>query len=248
MASATLRGRRRRLRPARVRVSAQRSGADRDLPAGRLSDRLLGVDQPAQVQPQAPAASSSSSASRTTPTILDSTEFWSALWITVQFTVAGGRPLVTVLGVLRRAAAQSAFPRPRPRAHADPAAVGDTAGRQRPDVAMDLRLEDRRAERPAGRASASFREYRGWLSDPTSALLALAFADVWNVLPLAVILLLAALQKIPGRAVRIRAHGRRRAVPAVPVRHLSRGSRRPCSSCSFCRRCPRFAPSTSSTC
>ena len=25
-------------------------------------------------------------------------------------------------------------------------------------------------------------EYRGWLSDPTSALLALAFADVWNVL------------------------------------------------------------------
>jgi multiple sugar transport system permease protein len=41
-------------------------------------------------------------------------------------------------------------------------------------------------------------EYRGWLSDPTSALLALVFADVWNVLPLAVILLLAALQKIPG--------------------------------------------------
>ena len=40
-------------------------------------------------------------------------------------------------------------------------------------------------------------EYRGWLSDPTSALLALAFSDVWNVLPLAVILLLAALQKIP---------------------------------------------------
>jgi multiple sugar transport system permease protein len=40
-------------------------------------------------------------------------------------------------------------------------------------------------------------EYRGWLSEPTSALLALAFADVWNVLPLAVILLLAALQKIP---------------------------------------------------
>ena len=40
-------------------------------------------------------------------------------------------------------------------------------------------------------------EYRGWLSEPTSALLALAFSDVWNVLPLAVILLLAALQKIP---------------------------------------------------
>jgi multiple sugar transport system permease protein len=41
-------------------------------------------------------------------------------------------------------------------------------------------------------------EYRGWLSSPLSALLALAFADVWNAMPLAVILLLAALQRIPG--------------------------------------------------
>jgi multiple sugar transport system permease protein len=41
-------------------------------------------------------------------------------------------------------------------------------------------------------------EYRGWLSTPFSALLALAFADVWNATPLAVILLLAALQRIPG--------------------------------------------------
>src|SRR4030095_14868231 len=40
-------------------------------------------------------------------------------------------------------------------------------------------------------------EYRGWLSTPTSALLALVFADVWNLMPLAVILLLAALQRIP---------------------------------------------------
>jgi multiple sugar transport system permease protein len=40
-------------------------------------------------------------------------------------------------------------------------------------------------------------EYRGWLSTPTSALLALVFADVWNSLPLAVILLLASLQRIP---------------------------------------------------
>ena len=39
--------------------------------------------------------------------------------------------------------------------------------------------------------------YRGWLSDPTSALLALVTAHVWNALPLAVILLLAALQSIP---------------------------------------------------
>jgi multiple sugar transport system permease protein len=40
-------------------------------------------------------------------------------------------------------------------------------------------------------------EYRGWLSEPTYALLALISAHVWNLLPLAVILLLAALQGIP---------------------------------------------------
>jgi multiple sugar transport system permease protein len=40
--------------------------------------------------------------------------------------------------------------------------------------------------------------YRGWLSNPTDALLALVTAHVWNALPLAVVLLLAALQTIPG--------------------------------------------------
>jgi multiple sugar transport system permease protein len=40
--------------------------------------------------------------------------------------------------------------------------------------------------------------YRGWLSDPVGALLALVTAHVWNALPVAVILLLAALQRIPG--------------------------------------------------
>jgi multiple sugar transport system permease protein len=39
--------------------------------------------------------------------------------------------------------------------------------------------------------------YRGWLSSPADALLALVMAHVWNALPLAVILLLAALQAIP---------------------------------------------------
>jgi len=39
--------------------------------------------------------------------------------------------------------------------------------------------------------------YRGWLSEPTAALLALVTAHVWNALPLAVILLLAALQTVP---------------------------------------------------
>ena len=41
-------------------------------------------------------------------------------------------------------------------------------------------------------------EYRGWLSEPTYALLALVSAHVWNMVPLAVILLLGALQRIPG--------------------------------------------------
>ena len=40
-------------------------------------------------------------------------------------------------------------------------------------------------------------EYKGWLSSPTSALMALVWADVWNMVPLSVILLLAALQRVP---------------------------------------------------
>jgi multiple sugar transport system permease protein len=39
--------------------------------------------------------------------------------------------------------------------------------------------------------------YQGWLSTPTSALLSVVWADVWNTVPLAIILLLAALQRIP---------------------------------------------------
>lgn len=40
-------------------------------------------------------------------------------------------------------------------------------------------------------------DYRGWLSDPMLALMALVSAHVWNMLPIGVILLLAALQRIP---------------------------------------------------
>ncbi|MGE8942257.1 carbohydrate ABC transporter permease [Leptospira interrogans] len=40
-------------------------------------------------------------------------------------------------------------------------------------------------------------EYRGWLSDPVSAMFALVWADTWNTVPLTVILLLASLQRIP---------------------------------------------------
>ena len=41
-------------------------------------------------------------------------------------------------------------------------------------------------------------EYRAWLSQPTDAILAMVTAHVWNEVPVAVILLLAALQAIPG--------------------------------------------------
>lgn len=41
-------------------------------------------------------------------------------------------------------------------------------------------------------------DYRGWLSEPGYALFALVSAHVWNMVPLAVILLLGALQRIPG--------------------------------------------------
>ena len=40
-------------------------------------------------------------------------------------------------------------------------------------------------------------DYRGWLSDSVYALIALVSAHVWNMLPIGVILLLAALQRIP---------------------------------------------------
>jgi len=40
-------------------------------------------------------------------------------------------------------------------------------------------------------------DYRGWLSDSVFALMALVSAHVWNMLPIGVILLLAALQRIP---------------------------------------------------
>lgn len=128
--------------------------------------------------------------------ILRSTEFWSSLWITVQFTLLVVT-VVTVLGVAVALLLNQSFP-------------GRAAVRTLillpwaiPPVVNGLMWQwiyDSKIGALNGLlVSLGFlSEYRGWLSDPTSALLALAFADVWNVLPLAVILLLAALQKIPG--------------------------------------------------
>ena len=128
-------------------------------------------------------------------TILDSPEFWAALWITVQFTVLVVTA-VAVLGVCVALLLNMAFP-------------GRNVLRTLillpwaiPPVVNGLMWQwiyDSKIGALNGLlvGLGIIPEYRGWLSEPTSALLALAFSDVWNVLPLAVILLLAALQKIP---------------------------------------------------
>ena len=127
--------------------------------------------------------------------IANSPEFWSALWITIQFTLLVVTS-VTVLGVCIALLLNQTFP-------------GRGILRTLillpwaiPPVVNGLMWQwiyDSKIGALNGLlvSLGIISEYRGWLSDPTSALLALAFADVWNVLPLAVILLLAALQKIP---------------------------------------------------
>ena len=128
--------------------------------------------------------------------IVESSEFWSALWITVQFTVLVVT-VVSVLGVCIALLLNQPFP-------------GRGIVRTLillpwaiPPVVNGLMWQwiyDSKIGALNGLlvSLGVISEYRGWLSEPLSALFALAFADVWNVLPLAVILLLAALQKIPG--------------------------------------------------
>jgi ABC-type sugar transport system permease subunit len=127
--------------------------------------------------------------------ILKSPEFWSALWITVQFTVMVVA-LVAILGVLVALLLDQSFP---------------GRGLLRtlillpwaiPPVVNGLMWQwiyDSKIGALNGLLTTigAIKEYRGWLSEPLSALVALVSADVWNTLPLAVILLLAALQRIP---------------------------------------------------
>jgi multiple sugar transport system permease protein len=127
--------------------------------------------------------------------IVKSPEFLSALWITVQFTVLVVG-LVAFLGVLIALLLNQPFP---------------GRGLLRtlillpwaiPPVVNGLMWQwiyDSKIGALNGLLTSIgvIDEYRGWLSEPTSALLALVSADVWNTLPLAVILLLAALQRIP---------------------------------------------------
>jgi multiple sugar transport system permease protein len=128
--------------------------------------------------------------------IIESPEFWTALWITLQFTgliVA----LVVVLGLAIAMLLNQEF-------------VGRGIVRTLillpwaiPPVVNGLMWQWIYDSKVGALNGLLFSfglvsEYRGWLSSPSSALLALVWADVWNTVPLAVILLLAALQRIPG--------------------------------------------------
>ena len=127
--------------------------------------------------------------------ILDAPEFWSALWITLQFTVLVVTA-VAVLGVCVALLLNMPF---RGRGILRTLILLPWAIPPVVNGLMWQWIYDSKIGALNGLlvSLGLIPEYRGWLSDPTSALLALAFADVWNVLPLAVILLLAALQKIP---------------------------------------------------
>jgi len=127
--------------------------------------------------------------------ILGSDEFWSAFWITMLFTTLVV-VLVVTLGMLIALLLNQSFP---------------GCGLVRtlillpwaiPPVVNGLMWQwiyDSKVGALNGLlvSLGVLKEYRGWLSDPTSALLALVWADVWNLVPLAVILFLAALQRIP---------------------------------------------------
>lgn len=127
--------------------------------------------------------------------ILESAEFWSSLWITVQFTLLVVTS-VTVLGVLIALLLNLEF---RGRGLLRTLILLPWAIPPVVNGLMWQWIYDSKIGALNGLlvGLGIIPEYRGWLSEPTSALVALAFADVWNVLPLAVILLLAALQKIP---------------------------------------------------
>ena len=128
--------------------------------------------------------------------ILESEEFWSALWITLEFT-----GLVVVLVVLLGLAIALLLNREFP--GRDIVRTLILLPWAIPPVVNGLMWQwiyDSKVGALNGLlvSLGLISEYRGWLSDPLSALLALVCADVWNTVPLAVVLLLAALQRIPG--------------------------------------------------
>ena len=127
--------------------------------------------------------------------ILELEEFWSAFWITMLFT-ALVVALVVTLGMLIALLLNQSFPgRGLVRTLILlPWAIPPVVNGLMWQWIYDLKVG---ALNGLLVSLGVLKEYRGWLSDPTSALLALVWADVWNLVPLAVILLLAALQRIP---------------------------------------------------
>jgi multiple sugar transport system permease protein len=128
-------------------------------------------------------------------TILRSEEFWAALQVTLSFT-ALGVGLVVVLAILIALLLNEPFPG---RALVRTVVLVPWAIPPVVNGLMWQWIYDAKVGALNG-LLVSLRllpGYRGWLSDPIGALLALVTAHVWNALPLAVILLLAALQAIP---------------------------------------------------
>ncbi len=127
--------------------------------------------------------------------ILRSAEFWAALQITLVFT-ALGVALVVALGILIALLLNEPFPG---RGVVRTVVLVPWAIPPVVNGLMWQWIYDAKVGALNGLLVSLhlLPGYRGWLSDPTDALLALVTAHVWNALPLAVILLLAALQTIP---------------------------------------------------
>jgi multiple sugar transport system permease protein len=127
--------------------------------------------------------------------ILRSDEFWAALQVTLAFT-ALGVALVVALAILIALLLSEPFPG---RGLVRTVVLVPWAIPPVVNGLMWQWIYDAKVGALNG-ALVSLRllpGYRGWLSSPTDALLALVMAHVWNALPVAVILLLAALQTIP---------------------------------------------------
>jgi len=128
--------------------------------------------------------------------ILGSPEFWSALWITLEFTALAVAIVIT-LGVAIALLLTEAFPG---RALVRTLILVPWAIPPVVNGLMWQWIYDSKVGALNGLlfSLGLIDEYRGWLSEPIYALLALVSAHVWNMVPLAVILLLGALQRIPG--------------------------------------------------
>jgi multiple sugar transport system permease protein len=128
--------------------------------------------------------------------ILRSPEFWAALQVTLIFT-AVGVGLVIGLGILIALLLNEPFPG---RGLVRTVALVPWAIPPVVNGLMWQWIYDAKVGALNGLlvSLGVLSSYRGWLSDPMGALLALVTAHVWNAVPLAVILILAALQTIPG--------------------------------------------------